>query len=104
MADHKGLLESCTVLRISAMVRYERWGVSPHVPVRYSLTPRQFQQQVPGNIIPLPAFVRQMADTTIDGAPAVSAKVISFWQGFAEMAKTLGMFTGGTLMNYFGRK
>jgi MFS transporter, SP family, general alpha glucoside:H+ symporter len=50
------------------------------------------------------AFINDMADTTIDGAPAVSAKVVSYWQGFAEMSKTLGMFTGGTLANYFGRK
>lgn len=40
----------------------------------------QFQQQVPGNIIPLPAFVRQMADTIVDGEPAISARTVSFWQ------------------------
>jgi SP family general alpha glucoside:H+ symporter-like MFS transporter len=50
------------------------------------------------------AFINQMADTTIDGAPAVSAQVVSYWQGFAEMSKTLGMFTGGWFANRFGRK
>jgi hypothetical protein len=37
------------------------------------------------------AFVKQMANTVIDGEPAVSATVISYWQGFAEMSKTVGM-------------
>lgn len=50
------------------------------------------------------AFVKQMADTTVNGAPAVSARVISYWQGFAEMAKTLGMFTGGYFADRIGRK
>lgn len=50
------------------------------------------------------AFINVMADTTIDGEPAISAKVVSFWQGFAEMSKTLGMFTGGYFANQFGRK
>ena len=68
------------------------------------LTRDQFQQQVPGNIIPLPAFVAKMADTVIDGSPAVSAQTISFWQGFPEMSKTLGMFTGGVISDRFGRK
>ncbi|KAL6890046.1 general substrate transporter [Trichoderma evansii] len=63
-----------------------------------------FQQQIPGNVIPMQAFINQMADTTIDGAPAISAKVVSYWQGFAEMSKTLGMFTGGYFANRFGRK
>lgn len=63
-----------------------------------------FQQQVPGNIIPLPAFVSQMADTMVDGAPAVSARTVSFWQGFAEMAKMAGMFAGGYFADRFGRK
>lgn len=63
-----------------------------------------FQQQVPGNVIPMPAFIAQMADTVIDGQPAISAKVVSFWQGFAEMTKTLGMFAGGYFANRFGRK
>jgi SP family general alpha glucoside:H+ symporter-like MFS transporter len=45
-----------------------------------------------------------MANTRINGEPAVSATVISFWQGFAEMSKTLGMFLGGTLSDRFGRK
>lgn len=64
----------------------------------------QFQQQVPGNIIPMQAFINTMADTTIDGQPAVSAKVISYWQGFAEITKTVGMFTGGPIADRFGRK
>jgi SP family general alpha glucoside:H+ symporter-like MFS transporter len=50
------------------------------------------------------AFINQMADTTINGEPAISAKVVSYWQGFAEMSKTLGMFTGGYFANRFGRK
>jgi hypothetical protein len=64
----------------------------------------QFQQQVPGNIIPMPGFIAQMADTTVNGEPAISAKVVSFWQGFAEMSKTVGMFAGGSLANRIGRK
>ncbi|KAH7125837.1 general substrate transporter [Dactylonectria macrodidyma] len=63
-----------------------------------------FQQQIPGNVIPMQAFINQMADTTVDGAPAISAKVVSYWQGFAEMSKTLGMFTGGYFADRFGRK
>ncbi|CAK1367616.1 uncharacterized protein RHO25_013134 [Cercospora beticola] len=63
-----------------------------------------FQQQVPGNIIPLPAFVNQMADTVIDGEPAVSGRIVSFWQGFAEMSKMAGMFAGGYFADKFGRK
>ncbi|WVW84371.1 hypothetical protein I302_106405 [Kwoniella bestiolae CBS 10118] len=63
-----------------------------------------FQQQIPGNVIPMQAFINVMADTVIDGKPAVSAKVVSYWQGFAEMSKTLGMFTGGWFANKFGRK
>lgn len=50
------------------------------------------------------AFVNQFADTMVDGQPAVSAKVISFWQGFAEMTKTIGMFTGGPIADRIGRK
>jgi SP family general alpha glucoside:H+ symporter-like MFS transporter len=45
-----------------------------------------------------------MANTIIDGKPAISAQVISFWQGFAEVAKTVGMFTGGTFADRLGRK
>ncbi|RSM14151.1 hypothetical protein CDV31_005487 [Fusarium ambrosium] len=63
-----------------------------------------FQQQVPGNVIPMQAFINQMADTTVDGEPTISAKVISYWQGFAEMSKTLGMFTAGYFADRFGRK
>lgn len=50
------------------------------------------------------AFINQMADTTLNGEPVISAKVVSYWQGFAEMSKTLGMFTGGYFANQFGRK
>ncbi|KAI5267423.1 MFS general substrate transporter [Aureobasidium subglaciale] len=63
-----------------------------------------FQQQVPGNVIPMQAFINQMYDTKIDGQPAVSAKVVSYWQGFAEMSKTVGMFAGGWFADRFGRK
>ncbi|KAF5585244.1 maltose permease [Fusarium pseudocircinatum] len=63
-----------------------------------------FQQQIPGNVIPMQAFINTMSDTTINGKPAVSARVVSYWQGFAEMSKTLGMFTGGYFADRFGRK
>ena len=49
-------------------------------------------------------FVKQMANTTIKGVPAISANIISYWQGFAEMSKMLGMFVGGVVANKFGRK
>ncbi|KNB14800.1 hypothetical protein FOXG_21209 [Fusarium oxysporum f. sp. lycopersici 4287] len=62
-----------------------------------------FQQQIPGNVIPMQAFINTMADTTINGKPAVSARVVSYWQGFAEMSKTLGMFTGGYFADRLGR-
>jgi SP family general alpha glucoside:H+ symporter-like MFS transporter len=72
--------------------------------IRPILTTIQFQQQVPGNVIPMQAFINQMHDTMIDGKPAVSAKVVSYWQGFAEMSKTVGMFAGGWFADRFGRK
>ena len=50
------------------------------------------------------AFINVMHDTTIDGKPAVSAKVVSYWQGFAEMSKIVGMFAGGWFADRFGRK
>lgn len=79
-----------------------------HVPSR-SLMARhshheQYQQQIPGNLYAVQAFLDTMANTTIDGKPAVTATVLAFWQGFAEMTKTLGMFTGGYFANRFGRK
>lgn len=52
----------------------------------------------------MPAFIRTMADTTVDGEPAVSARIVSFWQGFAEMTKTIGMFAGGWCADRLGRK
>lgn len=52
----------------------------------------------------MPAFIRQMADTTVNGEPAVSARTVSFWQGFAEMTKTVGMFAGGWFADRLGRK
>ncbi|KAH7029489.1 general substrate transporter [Microdochium trichocladiopsis] len=64
-----------------------------------------FQQQVPGNVIPMPAFVKDMADiVNANGEPAVSAKTVSLWQGLAEMTKTLGMFSGGWVADRIGRK
>jgi MFS family permease len=45
-----------------------------------------------------------MADTIVDGEPAISARTVSYWQGFAEMSKTLGMFTGGYFADKLGRK
>ncbi|KAJ1324624.1 MFS transporter SP family general alpha glucoside:H+ symporter [Microdochium nivale] len=64
-----------------------------------------FQQQVPGNVIPLPAFVNTMADIVDkNGNPAVSARTVSLWQGLAEMTKTLGMFAGGWVADRIGRK
>ena len=101
MARRKGLLDNYDRLCHSPLVRFERWGKLQSAIFRQ---PIQFQGQVPANNIPLPAFVRQMANTTIGGQPAVGAKVISFWQGFAEMSKTIGMFAGGALMNRCGRK
>lgn len=50
------------------------------------------------------AFINQMYDTTVNGEPVVSAKVVSYWQGFAEMSKTVGMFAGGWFADRFGRK
>lgn len=51
------------------------------------------------------AFINQMYDTHgVDGEPIVSAKVVSYWQGFAEMSKTVGMFAGGWFADRFGRK
>ena len=52
----------------------------------------------------MPAFIQDMADITVNGKPAISAKTVSFWQGFAEMSKTLGMFTGGWFADRLGRK
>jgi MFS family permease len=49
-------------------------------------------------------FVQTMHDITVDGAPALSSKVISFWQGFGETAKMIGQVLGGWLADRFGRK
>lgn len=64
-----------------------------------------FQQQVPGAVIAMPAFIKDIGNTVdSNGNPAVSASVVSYWQGFAEMSKTLGMFTGGWVADRIGRK
>ncbi|ATY58282.1 MFS alpha-glucoside transporter [Cordyceps militaris] len=63
-----------------------------------------FQQQIPGNVMPMPAFVKQMANTVIDGEPAISAQVISYFQGFAEMSRMFGYALGGILADICGRK
>ena len=84
------------------MMAYVRYTIQCHF--TSDTAPLQFQQQVPGNIIPLPAFVKQMANTVIDGEPAVSARVVSFWQGFAEMAKMTGMFMSYFFADRIGRK
>jgi hypothetical protein len=103
------VLEGHHLLLHPALGGFERWCElrlcgRRNCQEKLTVVDRQFQQQIPGNIIPLPAFIRTMADTVIDGEPAISAKVVSYWQGFAEMSKTLGMFTGGTFADRFGRK
>jgi hypothetical protein len=103
MASIPGVLEGDFILYDPQLGRAQRWSKRAFV---WSLlgSLEQFQQQVPGNIIPMQAFVNQFADTMVDGKPAVGAKVISFWQGFAEMTKTLGMFAGGPIADRIGRK
>ena len=49
-------------------------------------------------------FVKQMADTVIDGEPALSAKVVSFFQGFGEIARMTGYLAGGFVSDRLGRK
>ena len=49
-------------------------------------------------------FVKQMANTSVDGEPAISSQVISYLQGFAETAKMAGYGIGGILSDRFGRK
>ncbi|RSH93493.1 hypothetical protein EHS25_007849 [Saitozyma podzolica] len=63
-----------------------------------------FQQQLPGNVIPLPGFVATMADTVVDGVPTISAKVLSFWGGFGTIAQLCGQAMGGPLSDRIGRK
>lgn len=108
LGSRQDLLESHAILHDPELGCAQRWSQSPFCPQSrlelISFEISQFQQQVPGNIIPMQAFIITMADTTIDGAPAVSAKVVSLWQGIAEMSKTLGMFSGGPIANRFGRK
>ncbi|KAE8538162.1 hypothetical protein D1P53_005500 [Cryptococcus gattii VGV] len=63
-----------------------------------------FQGQLPGNILPLPAFVKNMADTTINGAPAISGTTVSFLGGFPAMVQIFGQLSGGPISNHIGRK
>ncbi|WVW79024.1 hypothetical protein I302_100987 [Kwoniella bestiolae CBS 10118] len=63
-----------------------------------------FQGQLPGNILPLQAFVKTMADTTINGQPAISGLTVSFLGGFPAMAQIFGQFSGGFISNTIGRK
>jgi hypothetical protein len=107
MGGGQSLLEDYHLLLDPELGSPQRWGKYTSVQTskaRADVRALQFQQQVPGNVIPMQAFINQMADTTLDGEPAISAKVISYWQGFAEMSKTLGMFTAGYFADRFGRK
>lgn len=45
-----------------------------------------------------------MADTTIDGRPAIAGLTVSFLSGFPAMAQIFGQFLGGPLSNRIGRK
>ncbi|KAL1858280.1 hypothetical protein VTK73DRAFT_7864 [Phialemonium thermophilum] len=63
-----------------------------------------FQQQLPGNVIPMPAFVKTMADTVVDGEPTISARVISFWGGFGTIAQLVGQAVGGPMSDRLGRR
>ena len=64
----------------------------------------QFQGQLPGNVLPLPAFVQTMANTEINGRPAIAGLTVSFLSGFPAMAQIFGQFIGGPLSNRIGRK
>ncbi|KAK1927060.1 hypothetical protein DB88DRAFT_514651 [Papiliotrema laurentii] len=63
-----------------------------------------FQGQLPGTILPLPAFVATMANTQIDGKPALKGITVSFLGGFPALAQIFGQFSGGPLSNRIGRK
>lgn len=106
MGRCQDILEGSPFLHDLELGSLERWRKRSSL-LLLSLSannPLQFQQQIPGNVIPMQAFINTMADTTINGKPAVSARVVSYWQGFAEMSKTLGMFTGGYFADRLGRK
>ena len=45
-----------------------------------------------------------MADSTINGRPAISGLTVSFLGGFPAMAQIFGQFAGGPLSNRIGRK
>jgi hypothetical protein len=60
--------------------------------------------QLPGNMLPLPAFVKTMADTTINGQPAISGRTVSFLGGFPAMVQIIGQLSGGPISNAIGRK
>lgn len=64
----------------------------------------QFQQQMPGNVLPMQPFINTMHDTVIDGVPTISSQVVSFWQGFGEMAKMAGQASGVLFSDRIGRK
>lgn len=65
----------------------------------------QFQQQIPGGILPLQAFLNEMGNTVAaDGQPALTATAVSVIQGVAEIGKTTGLFIGGYFADKFGRK
>jgi hypothetical protein len=64
----------------------------------------QFQQQMPGNVLPMQPFIDTMHDTVINGVPTISSQVVSFWQGFGEMAKMAGQASGVLFSDRIGRK
>lgn len=49
-------------------------------------------------------FIKTMADTTVDGEPAISARVISFWGGFGSIAMLVGQSLGGPMSDRLGRR
>ncbi|RXK38057.1 hypothetical protein M231_04616 [Tremella mesenterica] len=63
-----------------------------------------FQNQLPGNIIANSGFIHTMANTVVDGSPAISSNVISLWGGIGAVAQTIGQAVGATSSDYIGRK
>lgn len=49
-------------------------------------------------------FIDTMHDTVINGVPTISSQVVSFWQGFGEMAKMAGQASGVLFSDRIGRK